>query len=225
MVIGSIARILLVIALGLAGNAGASEDVKAGETAAASAHHRHKHQHAAAGVAPHPAAAKPAPKPQVQPVIAAKPAEPAANSKPADARPADVRPAAHFVSLRADKVYLRSGPGAEYPIQWVYVRKGLPVEVLANFDIWRKIRDQDGVEGWVHQGMLTAKRSAVVVGAVRNLRSDSAPDAAVVAQLEPGVIASVSKCDAAWCEVSAGGYEGWMARGELWGFEPGELIQ
>lgn len=147
------------------------------------------------------------------------------DAKPGDAKPAETKMAAHFASLRAEKVFMRSGPSADYPIQWVFVRRGLPVEILAAFDIWRKIRDSSGAEGWVHQGMLTGRRNVLIAGAIRNLRRDPAADAAIVAQLEPGVVAAVTKCDIQWCEVRAGGYRGWVRHDEIWGLEPDEVIQ
>jgi SH3-like domain-containing protein len=164
----------------------------------------------------------------------AKPAQPApAPAKPPEAKPAEKAEAAkpdakagpRFAALRAEKVYLRAGPGPDFPIQWVFVRRGLPVEILANFDIYRKIRDSEGTVGWVNQQMLTGRRSVLVSGAVRDLHGEANPTSQVVAQLEPGVIASVSKCDPAWCEVKAGGYKGWLKRDEVWGLEPGEVIQ
>jgi SH3-like domain-containing protein len=166
--------------------------------------------------APQAAAPSPAPQP-----AAPQPAEP----KPADPKQDDAKTAAHFASLRAEKVYLRSGPSTDFPIQWVFVRRGLPVEILAAFDIWRKIRDSTGTEGWVHQGMLTGRRNVLIAGSIRDLRHDPDPAAPVVAQLEPGVLAAVSKCTALWCEVRTGGYRGWLRHDEIWGLEPDEVIQ
>jgi SH3-like domain-containing protein len=145
-------------------------------------------------------------------------------SKPESAKPADAKQALHFQSLKRDKVYLRSGPSADYPIQWVFVRKGLPVEVLASFDIWRKVRDSDGTQGWVNQQMLSDRRSVLVTGATRSLLHDPRPDAEIVAQVEAGVVAAVSKCDAAWCQVRAGEYQGWLSRDALWGLAPDETL-
>jgi SH3-like domain-containing protein len=159
--------------------------------------------------APAPAAAAPTPSPP--------PAEPA--------KPTDTKQPVHFAALRAEKVNLRSGPSENFPIQWVYVRRGLPVEVVASFDIWRKIRDSDGTEGWVNQQMLSGRRSVLISGAVRDLRHDPKPDATIVAKLEAGVVASLSKCNPSWCEVKAGGYKGWLMRDEVWGLEPGEVIE
>jgi SH3-like domain-containing protein len=168
-------------------------------------------------------AAKPAQPVPVTPPVPAKPPE----AKPADdkAKPADAKAGPRFASLRAEKVFLRAGPGPDFPIQWVFVRRGLPVEILATFDIFRKIRDSDGTVGWVNQQMLTGRRSVLVSGAIRDLHGEANQTSEVVAQLEPGVIAAVSKCDPAWCEVKAGGYKGWLKRDEVWGLEPDEVIQ
>ena len=103
--------------------------------------------------------------------------------------------------------------------------KGLPVEILATFDTWRKIRTSDGTIGWVHQGMLSGRRSVLVTGGVRPLRHDPKTDGGIIAQLEPGVVARISRCDPAWCEVKTHGYRGWIARSEIWGLEASEIIQ
>jgi SH3-like domain-containing protein len=131
-------------------------------------------------------------------------------------------PVPRFVSLRSDDVNLRTGPGVRYPVDWVFQRKTLPVEVLAEVDTWRKIRTPDGTEGWVHQSMLTGRRTAVVVGDVRTLRARNDPNAAVVARLEPGVIGSLLECRDAWCRLEVAGQKGWMPRDELWGVLPTE---
>jgi SH3-like domain-containing protein len=164
--------------------------------------------------------ARPVPAPAPVPPPEAKPAE-----KADAAKPGDVKTGPRFAALRAEKVYLRAGPGPDFPIQWVFVRRGLPVEILANFDIYRKIRDSEGTVGWVNQQMLSGRRSVLVAGEIRELHGGPDPTSEVVARLEPGVIASVSKCDPTWCEVKAGGYKGWLKRAEVWGLEPDEVIQ
>src|ERR1700745_1267941 len=73
-------------------------------------------------------------------------------------------PVPRFVTLRSDQVNVRTGPGERYPIEWVFTRKGMPVEILAEFDVWRKIRDWQGTEGWVHQRMVTGNRAVIVKG-------------------------------------------------------------
>ncbi len=111
----------------------------------------------------------------------------------------------HYVTLRANEVNLRAGPGEQFPIQWVYRRKGLPVEVIGKSDVWRKIRDWQGTEGWVHQRMLIEVRTVIVRGAVRPLHSDPDPASAIVARAEPGVIAKLLECRGAWCRATKSG--------------------
>lgn len=133
--------------------------------------------------------------------------------------------APRFGTLRSDKVNIRTGPGTDYPIEWIFVRKGLPVEIVANFDTWRKIRDQEGTEGWVHQSMLAGRRSVLIAGKPRALHHSANPSAPVVATVEPGVIARLLRCEPVWCEVKVDGYRGWITHDEVWGVTPGEVTQ
>ena len=114
-----------------------------------------------------------------------------APSLPAFAANEDL-PLPRFASLRSNEVNLRTGPGTNYPVDWVLTRRAMPVEVLAEFDIWRKIRDWQGTVGWVHQSMLTGNRTALILASPRLLRSDPGGAARPVVRLEPGVIAIYS---------------------------------
>jgi len=129
-----------------------------------------------------------------------------------------------FESLRANKVDLRTGPGQQYPIQWVYQRRDLPVEVLYAREHWRQIRDWEGSVGWVHEKMLWPHREAIVTGAVRALRVSPQPNASVVARAEPGVIGKIDQCQGGWCRIEAGEYAGWVTRGEIFGVEANETV-
>ncbi len=133
-------------------------------------------------------------------------------------------PVPRFVTLRADEVNLRTGPGERYPIDWVLTRKGLPVEVLAEYDVWRKIRDPEGSEGWVHERMITGNRNVVITGQLRTLHTDPDPASRPVARAEAGVIAHLLECRGPWCRVEAQGIKGWLKRGELWGVYPDETV-
>lgn len=172
--------------------------------------------------------------PLVLPVLAAdagtdSPAPPAAQ-QPTAAGPADRGqdsglPLPRFVSLAADKVNARTGPGSRYPIAWQYQRRGMPVEVVAEYEYWRRIRDHDGTETWVHKNLTSGKRYAVVDGTLRAMFKK--PDAAteVVLEAEPGVMARIRKCpDLAWCQVEIAGMRGWMPRSHLWGLYPREVF-
>ncbi len=124
-----------------------------------------------------------------------------------------------FVSMNSSKVNVRAGPGTRYPIKWVFQRKTLPVQIIAESDTWRKIRDFEGIEGWVHQRMLSGRRRAVVTGAIQKLKREPQEAAKTVALLEPGVILRLEKCSGAWCLVEGGSYEGWIGRQSIWGVD------
>ncbi|MBM3572924.1 MAG: hypothetical protein FJX52_11310 [Alphaproteobacteria bacterium] len=130
-----------------------------------------------------------------------------------------------FASLRSNEVNLRIGPGVRYPVEWVFKRKNMPVEIVAEFDTWRKIRDFQGTEGWVHQSNLWGRRTMLIMGEVRTLRRSDSAEAPAVARLEPGVIGSLQQCRGDWCRVEAGGLRGWIKRGECWGVYPGEAVK
>ena len=117
-------------------------------------------------------------------------------------------PVPRFVSVRADEVNVRTGPGVRYPIDWVFVRKDMPVEIVDEYDTWRRIRDWKGTSGWVHQSMLSGNRTVMVSGGVGDLHRRAAPDAPVVARSEPGVVGDLLTCESEWCEVQIDDYRG-----------------
>jgi len=129
-----------------------------------------------------------------------------------------------FASLRSGEVNMRTGPGTRYPIEWVFTRPGLPVEIIAEYEIWRRIRDTDGTEGWVHKISLTGKRSAIVTGTVRELRDDHDDHAAIVAHLDPGAIGQLVSCSKDWCKLKFEGIKGYMRKDQFWGAYPNEIF-
>ncbi len=136
-------------------------------------------------------------------------------------------PLPRFASLRAGEVNMRSGPGGQYPIDWIYKRRHLPIEVIAEFQTWRKVRDHQGTQGWVHQSMLGGERTAIVLGRMRTLRAEADSASRPLAKLQPDVIVSVLACprDSSWCRARASGFEGWLRRVEIWGIRKGEVIE
>jgi SH3-like domain-containing protein len=147
----------------------------------------------------------------------------------AQAAEKSTEPVPRFVSLRADTVNLRTGPGSRYPIEFVYHRKGYPLEIVAEFDQWRQVRDWQGTEGWVHQRMVTGTRNVVIQGAQRILRQAGDNGAAPVAKLDPGVIAHLLECRDAWCRIevpsAASDVRGWLTRNDIWGVLPNEVVK
>lgn len=124
-----------------------------------------------------------------------------------------------FVSVRGVEVNMRTGPGMQYPIEWVYRLQGLPLEVVAEHKTWRKVRDWDGSQGWVHQSMLAGKRAFMVTGGPVSIHVQAATDSVEVARAETGVVGQLKACPerSDWCEVSVDGFDGWLQRTDFWG--------
>lgn len=137
-------------------------------------------------------------------------------------------PLPRFVSLKTEKVNVRKGPSSDHDVAWVFQSKGLPVEITAEFETWRRIRDSDGAEGWILQNMLAGKRTALVApwkkGETVGLMDRAAKTAGVVAQLSSGVQAEIRSCDGTWCNVKTNGYSGYIEQGLVWGAYPGEIV-
>lgn len=134
-------------------------------------------------------------------------------------------PLPRFVSLRSAETNVRTGPGERYPVRWVLKHKAMPVEIIAEYETWRKIRDWQGSEGWVHQALLWGRRSAVVHPSETVLRADPSPVARPVARLAAGVIGMIESCESAWCHFMIDNTEGWVSKTALWGVYPDEVIK
>jgi SH3-like domain-containing protein len=139
-------------------------------------------------------------------------------------------PLPRYVSLKSSAVNLREGPSKDHATKWIYQRAGLPVEIIAEFATWRRIRDSEGADGWVLHSLLSGKRTALVEPWKKDapplpLRASPGKDAAVTARLQPGVIAKVRKCDGSWCRVYGAGYDGYIQQNDLWGVYPGEKVE
>jgi SH3-like domain-containing protein len=138
-------------------------------------------------------------------------------------------PVPRFVSLKADRVNVRGGPNKDQEVRWVYTRAGMPVEITAEFENWRRIRDWEGAEGWVYHSLLSGKRTAVVVPA---LKSDLVPlyespniEANEVARLQSGVLGTLKSCNGSWCQFTGTNFDGWIRQERLWGAYPNEKVE
>jgi SH3-like domain-containing protein len=138
-------------------------------------------------------------------------------------------PVPRFVSLKPDRVNVRSGPTRDHEVTWVYTRAGLPVEITAESDNWRRIRDWEGAEGWVYHSMLSGRRTALVktkqADALVPLLAKPDAGAEVIARLQSGVLASVRACTGSWCRIAGSGFDGWVAQERLWGVYPDEKVE
>jgi SH3-like domain-containing protein len=145
------------------------------------------------------------------------------------AGPVTKLPVPRFVSLRNEKVHVRGGPTRDHEIKWIFTRAGLPIEITAEFDNWRRIRDSEGAEGWVHHTQLSGRRTALIAPSAKEkvfpLYARSGGDGSVVAQLQSGVLADVKGCDGKWCRIAGRGFDGFIEQVSLWGVYPNETLE
>jgi SH3-like domain-containing protein len=137
-------------------------------------------------------------------------------------------PVPRYVSLKSDRVNVRTGPTKDHDVAWVFTKAGLPVEITAEFENWRRIRDSEGAEGWVYHSLLSGRRTAVVTqrskDALVPVNDSPETTGSITAKLESGVVASVKRCNGTWCRISGGGFDGWIQQERLWGVYPNEKI-
>lgn len=134
-------------------------------------------------------------------------------------------PLPRFVSMRAEAANARRGPSLGDRVDWTFLRRGLPLEITAEYDTWRRVRDSEGAGGWVHYVLLSSERTALVRGdAPVGLLAEADAGAAILAFAEPGVVAQLEKCAGDWCELKADGVEGWVPRAAIWGVGPDETL-
>lgn len=135
------------------------------------------------------------------------------------------RPIPRMVSIKAKEANIRTGPGVEYPIRWVYRRLDMPVQVIAEFERWRKIRDWEGDEGWVHFALLSARRTAIITAPETTMRRIASTTSPAIARLGQGMVVRVELCDLEWCLITVQGYDGWIPRIDQWGIQPDEVLR
>ena len=149
----------------------------------------------------------------------------------------DGLPLPRFASTRSAPINVRVGPGQKYEVAWIFTKPGTPVEIIAEFDIWREIRDFDGSEGWIQQNLLSGNRAGLVApwkkGASVPLVASASADASVRAYLGAGFRIDIRKCDGAWCQVDATNrdengrattYSGFLRQADIWGAYEGEAF-
>jgi len=127
-------------------------------------------------------------------------------------------PVPRFVTIKANEANARKGPGVQYPATFVYNYKWLPVEIIAEYEQWRQIKDYNGDEGWIHSSILSGRRSVIISGKEPQIlyKSDSLRSK-IVAKLMPGLVCNLSKCKKSWCKVKCQDNSGWVSRAVVWG--------
>lgn len=132
-------------------------------------------------------------------------------------------PLPRFVSLKASEGNVRRGPSLTHRIDWVFTRRGMPLQVTAEFGHWRRVRDKDGAGGWMHYSLLSGTRSVIIAEELMPLYMKPDSQGAVAAYLESGVIARLGECNLQFCRLTAERYRGWALKSALWGVLPDEI--
>lgn len=137
-----------------------------------------------------------------------------------DPAQAQERAVPYWAALRYEQVNMRVGPSREYPVEWVYKRKGMPVKVVRVREGWRLVQDMEGEQGWVAASQLTPDRGVIITGkGLADLRSEPSATSALRWRAEPGVVARYQRCRDGWCEIDVEGRKGWVPAERLWGIE------
>ncbi|NLH82253.1 MAG: SH3 domain-containing protein [Phyllobacteriaceae bacterium] len=138
-------------------------------------------------------------------------------------------PLPRFASTKSSPVNVRMGPSRDHDVAFTFVKPGVPVEITQEFDVWLRIRDSEGAEGWVQKTLLSGRRTALVMPWEKKgdtpIRDEPKADAVVVAEAEPGVLVDVAECNGHWCRIAAGGIKGWIEQGRVWGAYPDEVFR
>ena len=141
-------------------------------------------------------------------------------------------PLPRFVSIKSERVNMRVGPGKEFKVEWMYLKKGLPMEIIQEFDNWRKVRDPEGNEGWILHSLLSGNRTVIIAPwnsdkkeKLVDMKTDQGAASSLRAQIEPGVVADVEECSIDWCRLEASGNAGFVEKNALWGVYPDEIIE
>ena len=124
--------------------------------------------------------------------------------------------ASNFVSIKSNKANLRIGPSVDYPIEWVYIQKNIPVEVLEQYEQWYKIKDIDGTTGWMHKSLLSNKRYFIVIKTTL-IYTNPRKTSKIRAYVDPRVIGKLINCENEWCKVQVQDINGWMIKDYIWG--------
>jgi SH3-like domain-containing protein len=132
-------------------------------------------------------------------------------------------PLPRYVSMKAAEGNVRRGPSLTHRIDWVFKRRGMPLQITAEYGNWRRVQDRDGAGGWVHYALLSGVRTVLIESELLTVYTSPDPNSQVSAKFESGVVARLGSCSVDWCHISAGGYRGWAQKSNLWGVDPSEI--
>ena len=134
-------------------------------------------------------------------------------------------PLPRFVAISGKLANMRTGPGLQYPITWVYKRPALPMEIIDEHGPWRRVRDSQGTEGWMHVKLFfPSKRFAIIRGKTRTLYKEKDRTSPILLTAEAGVTGELLECEGIWCRVNIEGRKAWVERRHLWGVYKNEAF-
>ena len=132
-------------------------------------------------------------------------------------------PIPRYVSLKVKEANARRGPSLSHKIDWIYKRQNMPLEIYAEYENWRRVRDFEGLGGWVHYTLLSGIRYVLVNNELLEMRLLPSIDAQVIAKVPQYNIATLDKCNKDWCRIIDDGYKGWVPKNGIWGVYENEL--
>jgi SH3-like domain-containing protein len=128
----------------------------------------------------------------------------------------------YWASISASEARMRTGPGRQFPASWLFQRSNLPVRVIATYPNWRKVEDPEGTQGWIQASLLSAARTALIIGGTRPLRDKPSGNGRVIFRAEKGVVGKISECSKGWCKFDATGRMGYVEAAHIWGIDDSE---
>ena len=132
-------------------------------------------------------------------------------------------PIPRYVSLKVKEANARRGPSLSHKIDWIYKRQNMPLEIYAEYENWRRVRDFEGLGGWVHYTLLSGIRYVLIKNELLEMRLLPSIDAQVIAKVPQHNIATLDKCNKDWCRIIDDGYKGWVPKKGIWGVYENEL--
>ena len=132
-------------------------------------------------------------------------------------------PIPRYVSLKVKEANARRGPSLSHKIDWIYKRQNMPLEIYGEYENWRRVRDFEGLGGWVHYTLLSGIRYVLIKNELLEMRLLPSIDAQVIAKVPQHNIATLDKCNKDWCRIIDDGYKGWVPKNGIWGVYENEL--
>lgn len=127
------------------------------------------------------------------------------------------KPVPYWASISQDEARMRVGPSLDYPSNWIYRRRDLPMKVIQVLGLWRKVEDADGAQGWMHVRLLSDTQTAIVKSDTAALHESASDNARTIFRAQKGVVGRVSNCSGGWCAFDVKGQRGYVKAGDVWG--------